>query len=65
MSTLILENLASKFGLTAIIVKSWWEHFEFTSLSQAESFFEENIDMIKATPFVKWVGGKRQILAQL
>lgn len=65
MSTIILQNLALKFGLTVIIVKSWWEHFEFTSEGQAENFFEENIDMIKATPFVKWVGGKRQILSQL
>jgi len=37
----------------------------FKSLEEAKFFFETNKDMIKATPFVKWVWWKRQIISQL
>ncbi|MBS9783804.1 DNA adenine methylase [Candidatus Gracilibacteria bacterium] len=34
------------------------------NLTEAEEFFEENKDIIQAKPFVKWVGGKRQLIKQ-
>lgn len=64
MSTLILNNLAARFWLTFFIVKSWCEHFNFKSKQEAEIFFEENIEMIKAKPFIKWVWWKRQLISQ-
>ncbi len=64
MTVSSVNNIALKFGLTFFIVKSWWEQFSFTSESEAEVFFEANIDMIKAKPFIKWVGWKRQLIAQ-
>jgi hypothetical protein len=56
MTTIVLNNLSQKFGLTIHIVKSWLEHLDFSSQQEAEVFFEENIEMIKAKPFIKWVG---------
>ena len=64
MTTVIFNELALKFGLTVHIVKSWWEHLNFSSIEQAEEFFDKNLDIIKAKPFIKWVGGKRQLIAQ-
>ena len=64
MTTLTLNNLALKFGLTVHIVKAWWEQLNFSSEKEAEVFFEENIEMIKAKPFIKWVGWKRQLIEQ-
>jgi hypothetical protein len=56
MTTLALNPISQKFGLTIHIVKSWLEHLDFSSQQEAEVFFEENIEMIKAKPFIKWVG---------
>jgi len=56
MTTLVLNNFAIKFGLTIHLVRSWWEHMNFISEEEAEVFFEQNLDMIKAKPFIKWVG---------
>ena len=64
MSALVLNNLALKFWLTIFLVKSWWEHKKFISEKEAEVFFEKNIEIIKAKPFIKWVWGKRQLIAQ-
>jgi len=64
MSTLELNNLETKFGLTFLVVKSWLEEFSFKSEEEAEKFFEENIEMIKSRPFIKWVGWKRQLISQ-
>ena len=36
----------------------------FSDEKEAEIFFEENIEMIKAKPFIKWVGWKRQLIEQ-
>jgi len=55
MSTLVLNNLATKFGLTIFLVKSWLEHFDVSSEDEAEILFEKNIKIIKAKPFIKWV----------
>jgi len=62
MTTLVLNELALKFWLTLQIVKSWWEILDFSNKQEAESFFEENLKIIKAKPFVKWVWGKRQLI---
>lgn len=64
MTTQILNNFALKFNLTIFLVKSWWEHMNFSSEQEAEAFFEKNIEMIKAKPFIKWVGWKRQLINQ-
>ena len=64
MTTLTLNNLALKFGLTVHIVKSWCEYLCFDSEQEAEVFFEQNLEMIKAKPFIKWVGWKRQLIEQ-
>jgi len=64
MSALVLNDLASKFWLTIFIVKSWFDHLNFNSKKEAEIFFEENIEMIKAKPFIKWVWWKRQLISQ-
>ena len=64
MTTITLNNLALKFGLTVHIVKSWCEYLCFNSEQEAEVFFKQNLEMIKAKPFIKWVGGKRQLIAQ-
>ena len=48
MNTVILNNLSIKFWLTVLVVKSWLE----------------KIEMIKAKPFIKWVGWKRQLIEQ-
>ncbi len=64
MTTLTLNNLALKFGLTVHIVKSWCEYLCFDSEQEAEVFFEQNLEMIKARPFIKWVGWKRQLIEQ-
>lgn len=64
MSTLLINNLAIRFGLTFLVVKSWIEHKNIKTQDEAILFFEENINHIKAQPFVKWVGGKRQLIEQ-
>lgn len=64
MSTLLINNLAIHFGLTFLVVKSWIEHKNIKTQDEAILFFEENINHIKAQPFVKWVGGKRQLIEQ-
>ena len=55
MTSVAINNVSVKFGLTIHIVKSWCEHLSFNSEQEAEAFFEENIDIIKAKPFIKWV----------
>ncbi len=64
MSELVLHSIAIKFGLSILQVKLWWEHLNFAWEKEAESFFEENIAMIQAKPFIKWVWWKRQLIAQ-
>ncbi len=64
MTTKAINNLAIKFGLTYLVVKSWWEEFSFKSEEEATDFFEKNLDIVKAKPFIKWVGWKRQLIAQ-
>lgn len=65
MSELVLLELSKQFWFNLQIVKSWYEHKKFESQKEAFDFFESNKNTINAKPFVKWVWGKRQILAQL
>lgn len=65
MTTIALQSLADRFWLNFWIVKSWFEQGFFHDEKTWTKFFEENRDMIEAKPFVKWVGGKRQLIKQL
>jgi competence transcription factor ComK len=44
-----------KFNLSYQIVKSWFYHMKFKNASEADVFFEQNRNIIKAKPFIKWV----------
>ncbi|NDK19637.1 DNA adenine methylase [Candidatus Gracilibacteria bacterium] len=65
MTTETIQSLAYRFGLTYLVVKSWIESRSLRDEPSAIKFFDENLPYIKATPFVKWVGGKRQLIKQL
>ena len=65
MSELILNEIAKKFNLSHFLVKSWIENKSLLEEKEAHIFFENNSKMIKATPFVKWVWWKRQLIKQL
>ncbi len=65
MTSIALNSLAIRFNLNSWIIKSWIEKEEIKTEEEANVFFEENMAFIKATPFVKWVGWKRQIIPQL
>lgn len=64
MSQLVLANLANKYSVSVQVIQSWFTWWFFHDETSAEKFIEENIDIIKAKPFVKWVGGKRQLISQ-
>ncbi len=62
MTTQILNNFALKFNLTIFLVKSWWEHMNFSSEQEAEAFFEKNIEMIKVSRMVNSkVSGRKKV----
>jgi len=67
MSTLELNilEISKIFWFNFHVVKSWFEHMNFVSFEEAKSFFDTNKKMINATPFVKWVWWKRQLISQL
>lgn len=67
MTSIALNSLkfSIQFGFDFYLVKSWFEHMNFVSFEEAKSFFDTNKKMINATPFVKWVWWKRQIMPQL
>jgi hypothetical protein len=64
MSTDTLDILASKFGLLSQTVYSWYESEKFHDEESGTRFFSESKSWIHAKPFVKWVGGKRQLMEQ-
>lgn len=64
MSSIAIQDIAFRFWLTFWVVKSWIEQKNIKNPKEAEVFFDENIEYIKAQPFVKWVGGKRQLIEQ-
>lgn len=65
MSSTALQYLSQKFWLNLWIVKSWFLQGAFHDEQTWIKFFEDNIETIKATPFVKWVWWKRQLISQL
>lgn len=66
MTSIVLINieLANKFWISIQVVQSWFKRWFFNDIKSWEQFFEENIDIIKAKPFIKWVWGKRQLISQ-
>lgn len=65
MSIFTLQALANKYNISLWIVKSWYEQAGFKDIDEWIKFFDENIEIIKAQPFVKWVWWKRQLISQL
>lgn len=57
-----LLKLSIELDLKFQVVSSWWQHLNFANYLEAKNFFIQNKAIIKATPFVKWVWWKRQIL---
>jgi len=57
MTQIALQNLelANKFGISLQVVQSWFKRWFFNDIKSWEVFFEENIEIIKAKPFIKWV----------
>jgi len=66
MTSIALLNLrlAIQFGISFQVVQSWFKRWFFNDLQSWEDFFEENIDIVKAKPFIKWVWWKRQLISQ-
>lgn len=64
MTTLQIQNLADMFWLNQWVVRSWCENWGLTDQKKAEALFRKHEKIIKAKPFVKWVGGKRQLIKQ-
>ena len=65
MTSIALNNIALRFNLNLWIVRSWVTKEKIKTEKEATVFFEKNLHFIKATPFVKWVGWKRQLIKQL
>lgn len=64
MSSIAIQDIAFRFWLTFFVAQSWIEQKNIKNQQEAEVFFSENINYIKAQPFIKWVWGKRQLIAQ-
>lgn len=61
------QTLAKSLWLNTWIIQSWFEIFEVKKSKKIDSvqdFIIHNETAIKAQPFVKWVGGKRQLIKQ-
>jgi len=65
MTAQTIQILAHKFQIHEQIIASWVEIKQLNTQKKAEDFFAANPHIREAQPFIKWVGGKRQILPQL
>ena len=54
--------MTNKLWITFQVVRSWSETLKLWNLDDVERFFQQNPEILKAKPFVKWVGGKRQLI---
>ncbi len=61
----VINKLAKEYWINYLIIQSWLLSWAFSDLKSWQQFFEENNDIIKAKPFVKWVWWKRQLISQL
>jgi hypothetical protein len=59
-----LKTLSKQFWLNELLIRSWFLKWEFFDVKSWINFFKENIDTIKAQPFIKWVWWKRQLISQ-
>lgn len=66
MTTFALLNLrlAIQFGISFQVVQSWCKRWFFSDLQTGQKFLNQNINIIKAKPFIKWVWWKRQLISQ-
>lgn len=65
--SVVLHTLSEALGLNPWILQSWREIFDAKKTKKTENiedFLRTNQTAIKAQPFVKWVGGKRQLIKQ-
>lgn len=60
-----LDILSNKFKLPLPLIKSRYDKGSFYDLNSWHQFLHDNLYFIKAKPFVKWVGWKRQIIDKL
>lgn len=60
----INDKLALQFWISFQIVQSWFKRWFFSDHATWEQFFQTNIHIIKAKPFIKWVWWKRQLIKQ-
>lgn len=60
-----LNILSNEFKLPLPLIKSRYDKRSFYDLNTWHQFFHDNLYFIKAKPFVKWVGWKRQIIDKL
>lgn len=65
MTSQKIKLLSQELGANINLVKQWYERWKFDTFEEWKIFFKNNKRLIKAKPFVKWVGGKRQILDEL
>jgi DNA adenine methylase len=65
MTEKIFLQIASEAKISFLVVKSWYQQGYFSDKKSWITFFRANPHIREAQPFLKWVGGKRQILSQL
>jgi len=59
-----IKVLSKQFWLNELLIRSWFLKWEFYDIKSWINFFNDNIDTIKAQPFIKWVWWKRQLISQ-
>jgi len=65
MTQTAIQNLATKLDVHPIHIRVFLSNMKINSdESVAESLYENYLLNKKPKPFVRWVGGKRQLLKQ-